>query len=100
MHYKQSSENMCECCSFNEKILNPKSIMLDFCEPASEVPDIIMHQLKSIYNGAFKDSDSHPIHTCFAMIASNRKGEDEGGKRRDLVSHTSKQTLLFYCIIC
>ena len=30
-----------------------------------------MHQLKSIYNSPFKDSYSHPIHTCFAMIASN-----------------------------
>ena len=30
-----------------------------------------MHQLKSIYNSPFKDSHSHPIHTCFPMIASN-----------------------------
>ena len=30
-----------------------------------------MHQLKSIYNSPFKDSYSHPIHTCFPMIASN-----------------------------
>ena len=74
--------------------------MLDFCELASEVPDIIMYQLKSSYNSAFKDSHSHPLLTCFAMIASNGKGEGEGGKRRDLVSHISKQTLLFYCIIC
>ena len=34
-------------------------------------PDIIMHQLKSNYNSPFKDSYSHPIYTCFAMIASN-----------------------------
>ena len=34
-------------------------------------PDIIMHQLKSIYNSPFKESHSHPVHTCFAMIASN-----------------------------
>ena len=30
-----------------------------------------MHQLKSIYNSPFKDSHSHPIHTCFLMVASN-----------------------------
>ena len=30
-----------------------------------------MHQLKSSYNSPFKDSYSHPIHTRFAMIASN-----------------------------
>ena len=28
-------------------------------------------QLKSIYNRPFKDSHSHPIHTCFPLIASN-----------------------------
>ena len=30
-----------------------------------------MHQLKSSYNSPLKDSYLHPIHTCFAMIASN-----------------------------
>ena len=30
-----------------------------------------MYQLKSLYNSPFKNSYSHPIHTCFAMIASN-----------------------------
>ena len=30
-----------------------------------------MSQLKSSYNSPFKDSYSHPIHTRFAMIASN-----------------------------
>ena len=56
--------------------------MLDnqFCDPASEGPVIIMHQLKSIYkqnkysiqfNSPFKDSSSHPIHTYLSMIASN-----------------------------
>ena len=30
-----------------------------------------MNQLKSIYNSLFKDSHSHPIHTCFPIIASN-----------------------------
>ena len=30
-----------------------------------------MHQLRFIYNSPFKDSHSHPVHTCFAMIASN-----------------------------
>ena len=43
----------------------------NFCDLASEGPDIIMYQLKSSYNSPFKDSYSHPIHTCFAMIASN-----------------------------
>ena len=32
---------------------------------------IIMNQLKSIYNSPFKDSHSHPIHTCFLIIACN-----------------------------
>ena len=31
----------------------------------SEGPDIIMYQLKSIYNSPFKESYSYPIHTCF-----------------------------------
>ena len=31
----------------------------------------MMYQLKSSYNGPFKDSYSHPFHTHFAMIASN-----------------------------
>ena len=43
----------------------------NFYDLVSEGPDISMHQLKSIYNSPFKDSYSHPIHTCFAMIASN-----------------------------
>ena len=30
-----------------------------------------MNQLKSIYNSLFKDSHSHPIHTCFLIIVSN-----------------------------
>ena len=30
-----------------------------------------MNQLKSIYNSPFRDSHSHPIHTCFPIIASN-----------------------------
>ena len=37
-----------------------------------------MHQLKSFYDGSFKDSHSHPIHTCFAMIASNEKSMQFG----------------------
>ena len=32
-----------------------------------------MNQLQSIYNSPFKDSRSHPIHTCFPIIASNDK---------------------------
>ena len=32
-----------------------------------------MNQLKSINNRPFKDSYSHPIHICFAMIASNEE---------------------------
>ena len=51
--------------------LNLKIKMSDcqFCDLASEGPDIIMYQLKSIYNSPCKDS--YPIHTCFPMIASN-----------------------------
>ena len=45
--------------------------MANFCDLASEGPDIIMHQLKSIYNSPFKDSQSDQIHTCFRMIAGN-----------------------------
>ena len=47
--------------------------MLDcyFCDIDSESPDIIMNQLESIYKSPFKDSLLHPIHTIFAMIASN-----------------------------
>ena len=43
----------------------------NFCIHSSKGPDIIMHQLKSSYNSPLKDSYLHPIHTCFAMIASN-----------------------------
>ena len=47
--------------------------MLDcqFWIHASKGPVIIMNQLKSIYNSPFKDSHSHPIHTCFPIIDSN-----------------------------
>ena len=38
---------------------------------ASKSPVIIMNQLKSIYSSQCKDSHSHPIHTCFPIIASN-----------------------------
>ena len=30
----------------------------------------MMNQLKSIYNSPFKESQLHPIHTCFRIIAS------------------------------
>ena len=43
----------------------------NFCIHASRGPVIIMHQLKFLYNSPFKNSYSHPIHTCFPMIASN-----------------------------
>ena len=33
-------------------------------------PIIIMKQLKAIYNSPFKNSHSHPIHTCLATIDS------------------------------
>ena len=48
----------------------------DFCDLASESPDIIMHQLKSIYNTPFKGSHSYPIHTCLPTIAGNGMAED------------------------
>ena len=47
-----------------------------FCDLASKVPVIMMHQLKSIYNSPCKDSHSHSIHTCFSMIASNASHPD------------------------
>ena len=47
--------------------------MLDcqFCIHASKGAVIIRNQLKYIYNSPFKDSLSHPINTCFLIIASN-----------------------------
>ena len=47
--------------------------MLDcqFYIHAGKGPVIIMNRLKPIYNGPFKDSHSHLIHTCFPIIASN-----------------------------
>ena len=36
-----------------------------------------MNQLKSIYNSPFKDLHSHPIHTCFPIIASNVKDQQQ-----------------------
>ena len=34
-----------------------------------------MNQTKFIYNSPFKDSYSHPIHTCFPIIASNEMSD-------------------------
>ena len=45
----------------------------NFCIHANKGPVIIMAHLKSIYNSPFKDLHSHPIHTCFLIIASNGK---------------------------
>ena len=47
--------------------------MLDyqFFIHASKGQVIIVNQIKPIYNNPFKDSHSHPIHTCFPIIASN-----------------------------
>ena len=47
---------------------------VNFCLHVSKGPDIIMNQLKFLYNSPFKNSYSHPIHTCFPMIASNERG--------------------------
>ena len=41
------------------------------CIHAGKGPVIIMNQIKSFYNSLLKDSHSHPIHTCFPIIASN-----------------------------
>ena len=38
---------------------------------AGKGQDIIINQLESIYNNQFKDSHSHPIQTCFPIIARN-----------------------------
>ena len=51
--------------------LRVKCWTANFCDLASEGSFIFMHQSKSISNGTFKDSHSHPIHTCFPMIATN-----------------------------
>ena len=48
-----------------------KCLTVNFCIDASKGSVIIIHQLKSLYNSSFKNSHSHPIHTCFPMIASN-----------------------------
>ena len=47
--------------------------MLDhqFLIHAGKGPIIIMNQLKSIYSSPFKDSHSHPFHSCFPINASN-----------------------------
>ena len=58
-----------------------------FSDLASEDPDITMHQLKSRDNNPFKDSYLHPIHACFAMIASN---EAIGRKTMTDVSDTER----------
>ena len=42
----------------------------NFCIHAGKGLVIIITQLKSIYNSLFKDSHSHPIHTCFPIIAN------------------------------
>ena len=42
-----------------------------FCIYAGKGPIVVMNQLKYIYNSPVKDLHSHPIQTCFAMIASN-----------------------------
>ena len=51
--------------------LSLKCWNVNFSIYASKGPVITMHQLNSIYNSPFKDSRSHPIHTCFPIIASN-----------------------------
>ena len=38
---------------------------------ASKCSIIIRNQLKFVCNSPFKDSISHPIHTCFPIISSN-----------------------------
>ena len=43
----------------------------NFCNHTSKGQVIIMNWLKSIYSSPFTDLHSHPIHTCFAIIASN-----------------------------
>ena len=53
------------------KTLSVKCWADNFSDLASEGPDTIMHQLKSISNSPFKDSHSHPVHTCVPVIARN-----------------------------
>ena len=41
----------------------------------SKGPVIIMNQLKPIYNSPLKNSHSHPVHTCFPIIAGNEQND-------------------------
>ena len=43
----------------------------NFCTHAFKGPVTNMNQLKSIFNRSFNDSHSHPIHTCFQIVAIN-----------------------------
>ena len=52
-----------------------------------------MNQLKSIYNSPFKDLYSHPIHTCFPIIASN--GSQAKGLLHSCVEQNLQINLVF-----
>ena len=63
-----------------------------------------MNQLKPIYNSPLKNSHSHPVHTCFPIIAGNEQNEVPqavqkygymDGQNRSLVSWTSVYSLIF-----
>ena len=47
------------------------SYTANFCIHTSKGPVIIMNQLIPVYNRQFKHKYSHPIHTCYLIIASN-----------------------------
>ena len=71
--------------------------MLDcqFCIYTSKGPVIIMNQLKQLkyfYNSLFKVSHSHPIHTCFPIIASRSIGDVHTKAVNVFFSYFTKKT--------
>ena len=72
-HIARSETNMFNVAALAKRFwtLSVKCWTANFCIYASRGPLIIMNQLKSLYNSPFKDSQSHPIHICFPITASN-----------------------------
>ena len=62
---------------------------------ARECPVFIMNQLKSVYNIPFLDPNSHPIHTCLSMIASNGMSFQIFKRQTD---ENEKITTVFKCL--
>ena len=67
--------------------------MLDykfFCIHASKVTVITINQLKFIYKSSFIKFHSHPIDTCFPMIASNVTNWVSQWKERKIIIYMNK----------